>query len=348
MSLNPCACYVIPMYFWTDVGCYDNSLQVWFNDIFELMKMRAAVVVSDKNKLMHNNESVPVKETVYLFIINFNAFMMYFHLYRGLVSNGHNVVLWTVFEGDALLCEHYQGPNLHDLAYYVREMDQISIRPVSTYCADILRSRGFRVEATLPNMVSMDKFDLHHIPNYNRAPFIFLCVCANTERKNIPMLLRAFEAEFGADEGVLLHIRTSNLDNATLPKHITVLPKLVSMRELYKTAHAFVLPSEVEGFGMPVLEALLNGLPVVVPFHSGLNEFVHNGNALPVQHRLKRNHYHSETNIFGNVYEVDEIDLRRQMRRMVSLAPQLSKSIDRKDLANRFANPDVFMQSSQG
>lgn len=345
MSLSPCACYVIPMYFAKDIGCYDNSLQVWFNDIFNVMKARSAMVVSDKNRIIHNNEMVPVRENVFLFIINFNAFVMYFHLFRDLIYRGQSVVLWTVFEGDAFLCEHYDGPNLQDLAYYVKEMDPISIRPVSTYCAEILQSKGFRVDAILPNMIGADKYDLTHSPKYGQRPFVFLCVCANTERKNLPMLLRAFEKEFDPDEGVLLHIRTSNLSNADLPKHISVLPKLVSMRELYKTAHAFVLPSEVEGFGMPVLEALLNGVPAVVPFHTGMKDFVHEGNALPVKYRPKRNKYHSETNIFGNVYEVDEDDLCRQMRKMVSLAPNLSEGIDRVDLVERFVNPDVFMKS---
>jgi len=345
MSLNPCACYYIPMYFLKDIGASDNSLQVWFNDILKLMLLRGAMVVSDQNKIIHDNQLIPVQEKFFLFIINFNAFMMYFRDYMYLLEKGHQFILWVVLEGDQLLCEKYTGPKLRDLAFYVKEMESIRIRPVSNYCREVLVSKGFRVDSVLPNMVGSDKFDPNHRPNYKTTPFVFLCVCANTERKNIPMLLRAFEEEFGEDEGVVLRIRTSDIDASNLPSHITVLPKTDSMRALYKTAHAFVLPSEVEGFGMPVLESLLNGVPTVVPFHSGMKDFVNESNSLPVEYRTKYNTYRSETNIFGNVYDVDEADLRRQMRNMIHAAPRLSGTIDRASLVNRYANPDVFMRN---
>lgn len=333
------------MYFWKDVGAFENSLQVWFNDILNLMVARAAMVISDRNVVMHKNTSVPVRENYFLFIINLNAFIMYFHLYQYLLQQGHLFILWTVFEGDSLLCENYRGDTLRDLSFYLREMGPVRIRPVSTYCRDILVSKGFDVEPVLPNMVGPDKFDFRHVPDYNVDPFVFLCVCANTERKNVPMLLRAFEEEFRPEEGVVLHLRIPGIDVSKLPSHIRVVPKEEHMRDLYKSAHAFVLPSEVEGFGMPVLESLLNGVPAVVPFHSGMKDFVNESNSLSVKHCLVKNTYRSEPNIFGNVYKVDEADLRRQMRRMLKLASVLSKSIDRAGLVNRYVNPDVFMSS---
>jgi glycosyltransferase involved in cell wall biosynthesis len=41
---------------------------------------------------------------------------------------------------------------------------------------------------------------------------------------------------------------------------------------LYAAGHAFVLPSLVEGFGLPVLEAMARGLPVACTRHSAPGE----------------------------------------------------------------------------
>jgi glycosyltransferase involved in cell wall biosynthesis len=51
----------------------------------------------------------------------------------------------------------------------------------------------------------------------------------------------------------------------------------VALRDLYARAHAFVLPSERESFGIAALEARTAGLPVIAMLASGVRDFVRQG-----------------------------------------------------------------------
>jgi glycosyltransferase involved in cell wall biosynthesis len=50
-----------------------------------------------------------------------------------------------------------------------------------------------------------------------------------------------------------------------------------ALRDLYARAHAFVLPSERESFGIAALEARTAGLPIVAMLASGVRDFVRQG-----------------------------------------------------------------------
>jgi len=53
-----------------------------------------------------------------------------------------------------------------------------------------------------------------------------------------------------------------------------------SLRGLYRRADALVFPSAYEGFGLPVLEAMRSGLPIVAADHAALSEVVGDGGLL--------------------------------------------------------------------
>lgn len=76
------------------------------------------------------------------------------------------------------------------------------------------------------------------------------------------------------DEALKQRIRSSGLENRVM------MPGKVPAETLtayYHSAHAFVCMSEHEGFGMPLIEAMVAGVPVIAAAHSAIPDTVSNG-----------------------------------------------------------------------
>lgn len=114
-------------------------------------------------------------------------------------------------------------------------------------------------------------------------PFTFLLLGHLTERKGPREAVAAFQRAFPNNEPVKLLLKT--IWNTYGPH--TTQPRISDNRiswqnalltesekvQLYASADAFVFPSRGEGFGLPPLEAAATGLPVLIPFHTGLLEY---------------------------------------------------------------------------
>ena len=117
-------------------------------------------------------------------------------------------------------------------------------------------------------------------PDRNNSNRYFLCVGTVEPRKNLPNIVKAFE-DFSVsdgnknvkliwagkrgweDEKVFEHIRKRGLeDQIIFTGHVDD----ERLSELYRNALALVFPSFSEGFGLPVIEAMASGCPVI---HSG-------------------------------------------------------------------------------
>ncbi|MBN3523141.1 glycosyltransferase [Paenibacillus apiarius] len=138
---------------------------------------------------------------------------------------------------------------------------------------------------------------VHHLP-----PFRFLSVCSWIDRKGIDLLLKAFWNEFTAADPVCLIIKSAGtgdifqqveklkqeqmLTHMPAPVYIDLeLRSEMEMDALYRSSHAFVLPSRGEGVGYPVLEAAMRGIPVIVTGWGGHADFLneHNSYLIPYQ-----------------------------------------------------------------
>ncbi len=62
-----------------------------------------------------------------------------------------------------------------------------------------------------------------------------------------------------------------------LSKHVTFLPPSPDVLKFYAAADAYVGPSLEDAYGLPVLEAMACGLPVLASSHAGVSEIIDDG-----------------------------------------------------------------------
>jgi O-antigen biosynthesis alpha-1,2-mannosyltransferase len=128
------------------------------------------------------------------------------------------------------------------------------------------------------------------IPHGSRAPLhisparenLVLMVGAVQKRKNVARLVQAFErmpagwklAIAGSAEGYGAAVELRAVEQSPRRRDIEVLGYVpgVALEDLYSRARIFAFPSLDEGFGMPVLDAMARGVPVVTSRRSAIPE----------------------------------------------------------------------------
>lgn len=147
-------------------------------------------------------------------------------------------------------------------------------------------------------------------------------------RKGADALVKAFSATFTRDDNVELFIKTFDNPHNRIDRIVTAAhaahPEMAPVRvvkqslasgelaELVRTASLFVAPSRGEGFGLPLAEATLLGVPVVTTNFSGQTDFCTDETAWLVDYQLRPSDAHVTS---GGVWADPDIgSLRTQMR----------------------------------
>lgn len=168
-------------------------------------------------------------------------------------------------------------------AYACRRADEIIAVSRAT-ADDITKYYGRRENVNVVHHgVDHDKFKPADITARPKRPYI-LYVGQIQPRKNISRLVAAFELLSARGEDLKLVIAGGhgwlnssifrNIELSPERQHIELTGTVSDEKlvELYQNAEVFALPSLYEGFGMPVLEAMACGAPVVTSNVSSLPE----------------------------------------------------------------------------
>jgi glycosyltransferase involved in cell wall biosynthesis len=163
----------------------------------------------------------------------------------------------------------------------VRRVRRIAV-PSETVRQKVLRRFGLPAErvVTVPGGVDLARF--HPVSSQDQRERYVLFVGTLEPRKNLPALLEAWQAIEARHPQVSLVVAGTAggvFRPVTLPKRI---PRLrlagyaseAELPGLYAGAAVFVLPSLDEGFGLPVLEAMACGAPVIASAAGALPEVV--------------------------------------------------------------------------
>jgi glycosyltransferase involved in cell wall biosynthesis len=112
---------------------------------------------------------------------------------------------------------------------------------------------------------------------------LVLCVSAALAHKNLPRLIDAFAPLTQERDAILVLAGHDGLERAALRAHadaagipdrvrLTGWIERAELEGLYNAARAFAYPSLIEGFGIPILEAMARGLPVACSSAGALAE----------------------------------------------------------------------------
>jgi hypothetical protein len=186
----------------------------------------------------------------------------------------------------------------------LNQMDEVWT--TADFCVDVFKKCGVKVpifnmgEGIDPGYFHPEIYPMEYQPE---GEFRFVSCFAWGKRKGNDVLFKAYQEEFKKDEPVRLvcnclpsyaghdifaEIKGMKLRDDSAP--ITVIDKGLEDYEVpqfYLSGDCFVLPTRGEGFGLPLLEALACGLPVITTGITGQVDYLKkNGKPRPGVHLI--------------------------------------------------------------
>lgn len=254
------------------------------------------------------------------------------------VSNKKNILM-TFAETDSISQEWVNACNTADEVWTTSYYGQAAIihSGVTVPVRRILMPLD--IDA-IRNANSMQNINLRQklIDFRNDCSFVFFANSEWTPRKGWDILLKAFYGVFSSYEDVGLLIKTccfSNAENTTsiikqIHQHkgkaqckVMLINDTMDIRDvwhMYKYADAFVLPSRGEGCGIPYMEAMACGLPVICPSRGGQTDYINENiattvNSILVQaRRMAHNPHYNEKMLW---IDTDTNDLSNKLMNLV-------------------------------
>lgn len=251
------------------------------------------------------------------------------------------ILLNTVWETTQIPNHWFPSINQFDAVCVPSVQNKVALRKSGVNVPIFLVPHGVNTRAFTP---ANKKTPLPILP----GTFVFVSAFTFQHRKNPETLLRAYWEEFSAKDRVALVIKTSGFNprengrwirnrvavykkklgigRHTAPIHlITGRTSPKKLKGIYTSGNAFVLPTRGEGVGLPFLESLASGVPVIATRWGGHMDFLNKRNSFLVNYRMKPPALGMKTSIsrpFRSLFaqhgqlwaEPDRYSLRKQMR----------------------------------
>lgn len=186
-----------------------------------------------------------------------------------------------------------------DWILQANELDEVWVP--SSFNKQTFLDSGLKVPIhVMPLGVNPDYYNPKIRPYRPTERYTFLAIFEWGERKGAELLLRAYHRAFSSKDDVLLLAKVINTDGGVnvqqqikalnLPKDGPPVAMIYNqelpthqMGSLYRSADCFVAPSRGEGWGMPHIEAMACGLPVIATDWSAPTDFMNETIAYPLR-----------------------------------------------------------------
>jgi glycosyltransferase involved in cell wall biosynthesis len=285
-----------------------------------------------------------------VFHIRFAKLQNHENFHSTLYNNGENILYLALPYN--LTFEELDPYSVHN--YY----DHIWAN--STFVKNSLESIGVNRDIidVVPHGINPDVFNPLVQPiNFNtKKNFKFLNVSIPyLLTKGLDVLIDAYFEEFSENDDVCLVLKSRYLPNQNIKileyidrtkKRTKQNPEILfldtyspptTMAQIYNACNCYIQTSRVEAFGLPVLEAMASGLPVIVTGHGGMMDFTNKDFALYIEYKMVQ--YPQKCNELSMCRieywaEPNKNDLRRKMRYLYS-NPKVANDMGR--LANQHA-----------
>lgn len=205
------------------------------------------------------------------------------------------------------------------------------VMTISSFTKEVLKNSGVKVPIeSVPIALDNDfrEKPSGRYPLETKKIFKFLHISTAKKRKGVDVLLKSYFKSFNKNDNVVLVLKTTpgpdnyvdflirELQNENSPEilHINTDLSEEDLKNLHASADCEVYPTRAEGFGLPILEAMYQGIPVITTNYSGQLEFCNEQNSYLINYKLDYTRESEMVNIGAKWAEPDENHLSYLMQ----------------------------------
>lgn len=255
----------------------------------------------------------------------------------------------TVWETDRIPESWFPSVNQFDAIFVPSKENIIALRNSGVDVPIFLVPHGADTEYYNPNN---EKLDLQPVKDV----FTFLSVFKWEHRKAPEILLDAYWQEFNSQDNVALIIKSywgdgrKKSDQRTVRDRINHYKQIKGytdtapiyytgslftdndMKGLYTLSDVFVLPTRGEGVGLPYIEALSSGIPVIATNWGGQTDFINEDNGYLVDYEMEAPSKSFESSIAPHFNQIFTDNMKWAKPSAESLKKRMREAYENKDV----------------